>query len=116
MFNLPFLRKNALEKERYIFMLYLSGEKIYGFGFDESSPENQSSIYQEHVDPFLKDAEVVVGKIINNCERDLGENVYLKRTVLILNSLYTTESGAIREDFLQQIKKLLKDVDLENLG
>lgn len=116
MFTLPFLRKNSRESERYIFILYLSGEKVYGYGFEENLPENQSSLYQEHIDPFLKDATPVIEKIISNCERDLGENVYLKKTVLVLNSLYTTESGAIREDFLQQIKKLLKALDLDNLG
>src|SRR3989339_265228 len=116
MFNLPFLHKNAAETERYIFILFLSGEKLYGFAFEEANSQNQSAIYQEAVDPFLKESAKKVEKIIANCERDLGENVYLKRTVLVLNSIYTTESGAIREDFLKEIKKLLKTVDLDNLG
>ena len=116
MFNLPFLRQNGGDSEKYIFMLFLSGEKAYGFAFEEGNPENGSSLYQEHIDPFLKNASDKIEKILANCERDLGENVYLKRTVLVLNSLYTTETGSIREDFLKQIKKLLKSADLENLG
>ena len=110
------MHKNAAESERYIFILFLSGDKLYGFAFEEANSQSQSAIYQEVVDPFLKDSAQKVEKIIANCERDLGENVYLKRTVLVLNSLYTTESGAIREDFLKEIKKLLKIVDLDNLG
>jgi len=116
MFSLPFLQKNSPESDKYIFILFLSGEKAYGFAFEENDPENRSTLYQEHVDSFLKNAAEKVEKILANVERDLGENVYLKKTVLVLNALYTTESGAIREDFLKQIKKLLKAVDLDNLG
>jgi len=116
MFSLPFLQKNSPQSDKYIFILFLSGEKAYGFAFEENDPENRSTLYQEHVDSFLKNAAEKVEKILANVERDLGENVYLKKTVLVLNALYTTESGAIREDFLKQIKKLLKAVDLDNLG
>jgi len=116
MFSLPFLQKNNPESDKYIFFLFLSGEKIYGFAFEEGDPENRSALYQEHVDSFLKDASEKIEKILANTERDLGENVYLKKAVLVLNALYTTESGAIREDFLKQIKKILRNVDLVNLG
>jgi hypothetical protein len=116
MFTLPFLRKETTESESYIFMLFLSGNRLYGFAFEETNPENQSVLYQEPVDPHLKNAPEKIEKIIGNCEQDLGENVYLKRTVLVLNSLYTTESGSIKEDFLKEIKKLLDKVDLKNLG
>jgi len=116
MFNLPFLVKNSPESDKYIFILYLSGEKVYGYAFEENDSENRSTLYQEHIDSFLKNAAEKVEKILANVERDLGENVYLKKTVLVLNSLYMTESGAIREDFLKQIKNLLKAVDLDNLG
>lgn len=116
MFNLPFLRKDAPETQKYVFMLFLAGNRVYGFAFEENNQKNRSALYQEPVDPFLKNAVEKVEKIIGNCEHDLGENAYLKKTVLVLNSFYTTDSGAIKENFFQDIKNLLKRVDLVNLG
>jgi hypothetical protein len=116
MFGIPFLSSKKKNTESYIFMLFLAGEKAHGFAFEESVPNNRSTLYSEHIDSFLKDAVSKIETIIGNCERDLGEHVYLTKTVLFLNSLYTTDSGAIREDFRQHIKKLVKDLDLVNLG
>lgn len=115
MFSIPFLSKKD-KKQGYTFVLFLAGEKAYGFAFEKARPDNKSTLYSEPIDPFLKDAVLKIEKIITSCEHELGEEVYLQQTILFLNSLYITESGSIREDFLQNIKKLLKDLDLENLG
>jgi len=116
MLNLFFLRKDAPEVQKYIFILFLAGSRLYGFAFEEANSKNRSALYQEPVDPFLKNASEKINKIIGNCEKDLDENAYLKKTVLVLNSFYTTETGAIKENFFKEIKNLLKKVDLENLG
>jgi len=116
MVTLPFWQKKDTKTDKYILTLFLGGEKAYGYAFEERNPDNRSSLYQEHINSSLKDASGKIETIILNCERDLGDNVYLKKTVLFLNSLYTTETGAILEDFYKQIKKLVKSLDLENLG
>lgn len=113
---LNLFKKEKQNTEDYILVLFLGGEKIYGFAFNELKPEVRSSYYVEHLDPFLKDIEDKTEKILDNCQRDLGKGVYLQKTLLILNSLYTAESGAIRENFAVIIKRFIKNLDLTNLG
>lgn len=116
MLNIHFLQKKGGRSESYLLILFLAGEKVYGFAFEEENPDNKSALYVESIDPFLKDAISKIEKIIAKCEEDLGTEVYLQKTLLFLNSLYVTDSGSIREDFLKTIKKLFKDLDLVNLG
>ncbi|MFA6005410.1 MAG: hypothetical protein WC775_02890 [Patescibacteria group bacterium] len=116
MIALPFFHKKTEVSAGYVFLLFLAGEKIYGIAFNKNNPQVKSSLYVEHADPFLKDAAIKLDKILANCERDLGKNIFLKETVLFVNSLYVTESGTIREDFLKSIKKLLHDMELANDG
>ncbi len=116
MLNIPFLQKKGDKNEGYLLLLFLAGEKVYGFAFEEGNPNNKSALYSESIDPFLKNAVSKIEKIISKCEADLGPEVYLQRTLLFLNSFYVSDSGGIREDFLTAIKKLFKDLDLTNLG
>ncbi len=115
MFKIPFLQPKG-KSDGFVLLVFFSGEKIYGYAFEEANLDNRTALYSEHADPFLKDATDKIEKIILDCEKDLKGGAYLKKTVLFLNSLYATESGALREDFLKQIKKNLKNLDLENLG
>ena len=115
MFGLPFFSKSK-KSEGHTFFLFLAGEKVYGIAMDESNRQSHTSLYVEQVDPFLKDAILKIEKIISSCEEELGEQIYLRKTVLFLNSLYISDSGGIREDFRQSIKKIIHELDLENLG
>lgn len=116
MIGIPFFHKKKEISEGYVFFLFLAGEQMYGVAMDAKGTETQSALYSETVDPFLKNAALKLDKILSSCEQDLGENIFLKKTVLFLNSLYVTESGAIREDYLQTVKKLLHDMELSNDG
>lgn len=115
MFGIPYLSKSK-KSESHVFFLFLAGEKVYGIAMEESNRQSHTSLYVETIDPFLKDAILKIEKIISSCEEELGEQIYLRKTVLFLNSLYISDSGGIREDFRQSIKKIIHELDLENLG
>jgi hypothetical protein len=116
MFGIPFLSAKNEKSDEYVFILFLSGIRAYGFAFSKKDAHLRSAVYSEHTDSFLKEATKSIEKIIGSVEKDLGEGVYLRKCVLFLGSLYTTDAGSIREDYLAKIKKLTKDLDLVNLG
>ncbi len=116
MISIPFLTKKEEKSEGYVLMLFLAGDKVHGFAFEEADMNNRTALYTAHIDPFLDDAIDKIEKIIFDCEKDLGKDIYLVNTALLLNSLYINDAGSVRDDFIQKIKKIFKTLDLNNLG
>ncbi|PJE63669.1 hypothetical protein COU89_02050, partial [Candidatus Roizmanbacteria bacterium CG10_big_fil_rev_8_21_14_0_10_45_7] len=100
----------------YVFMVVLVEDTIHGFAFNKHTDEKRSQLYTTHVDSFLKDLDSKVDELIDNCQKDLGKDVYLTDTIFVLNSFYTSERGSLKEEVRAMINKVCKELDLHNLG
>lgn len=116
MFGIPFLSKKSKKTEGYVFMLFVTDAKIYGFAFEEARPEHHSTLYLEVIDSYLKDLADKVELLIVNCEKDLGKDIYLQDTVLVVSSFFLSEAGSVKEDTRKIVTKVFKELDLTNLG
>jgi len=116
MLGIPFLPKKSKKTEGYVFMLFLTDAKVYGFAFEEAHPDHRSTLYIESIDSYLKDLADKVELVITNCEKDLGKDIYLQDTVLIVSSFFLSESSTVKEDTRKSIAHVFKELDLTNLG
>lgn len=116
MLDIPFFSKKSKKTEGYVFMLFLTDVKVFGFAFEEARPDHRSMLYIEPVDSYLKDLADKVELVITNCEKDLGKDIYLQDTVLVVSSFFLSESGTVKEETRKTIAHIFKELDLTNLG
>ncbi|MCR4329805.1 MAG: baseplate J/gp47 family protein [Candidatus Roizmanbacteria bacterium] len=116
MLGIPFFSKKSKKTEGYVFMLFLTDAKVFGFAFEEAHPDHRSMLYIEPIDSYLKDLADKVELVITNCEKDLGKDIYLQDTVLIVSSFFLSESSTVKEDTRKAIATVFKELDLANLG
>ena len=116
MLSIPFFHRKSRKTVGYAFMLFLTDAKVFGFAFEEAHPDHRSMLYVEPVDSYLKDLADKVELAITNCEKDLGKDIYLQDTVLVVSSFFLSESGTVKEDTRKTIAHVFKELDLTNLG
>src|SRR3990167_6541725 len=116
MLGIPFFSKKSKKTAGYVFMLFLTDAKVFGFAFEEARPDHRSMLYIEPVDSYLKDLADKVELVITNCERDFGKDIYLQDTVLVVSSFFLSESGTVKEETRKTIAHIFKELDLTNLG
>lgn len=103
------------KKSPYVLMLFLAEHVIYAYAFNEKGSQH-SQLHHESADPHLNNLVDVSDHLIERCEKDIGEGVYLQKTVFALHSHFITDAQTPKEDTREAIKKLCKELDLENLG